>query len=746
MSDDVRDPVQSALDELRAFGLLIDAIDFGAPKRGTVHRVDVEGQKKGKRAGWYVCHELRLDDGRMVVVGSYGIWEGDRNNAQKLKLRGAKLDDGARLKIKKRQQDLAAQAEVAEAELARETAARAKEIWEKLPFSGASSAPYLVRKSVAAYGLCRGRDGILVVPLRNAAGMLTQLQFINTDGEKKFLTGPGKHGSFHLIGTVANEQPLIFAEGYATGASIHMATGWPVVVCIDAGNMLEVAKRLRSVYPAARFVFAADDDHEKKRNTGREIVTEGAKRFRGAVVFPRFNDPVGRTDFNDVHMEQGLEAVAEQLHAIVTPTLPAGADQTHDSWIRTLVYTDKGDLKPMVRNVMTVLLNHPDWKRVFAFDAFTKRIVKKVRPPLTDLQLDENGMPPKDWWKDGWLRDVDEIETAAWFGESHTFASAIPTSIAREAILAVAERRLFHPVRDYLDSLKWDGEDRLAEFFSDYCNVPRSETIAGFAKNFFIQAVARIYDPGCKADLMLVLEGEQGARKSTLAATLAGIGAYADVGTGPSDKDFFQIIQGVWLVEISEMASFAKAENSHIKRAISVAIDRFRKSYGHNVEDFKRECVFFGTANNSDWQKDETGGRRYMPVWVGEIDIDGVKQVRDQLWAEAVHRYSKGEPHWILPEGASQAQDDRHVSDVWTEPVVRWLNGKRQSSLDTNQGMAKEVVTVSQVLTWALDVEIKKQDRSAQTRVGNILNRLKWTKKQRRSDGVREYHRPKETT
>lgn len=716
------DPVQSALSEIRAFGLLVDRLEFGAPPGKKAWRVDVEGQKRGKRAGWYICHEVLLGNGQRVVVGGYGIWEGDRNNAQKLKvLGGAKLDDEARAKIKLRQKQAAADAEAAEEELKAATTAKANDIWKKLPSRGDS--PYLTRKGVSAYGLGGGRDGVIVVPARNTAGVITQLQFIYPDGDKKWLNGPGKQGAFHLIGTVVEEHPLVFAEGYATAASIHMATGWPVLVCFDAGNMLEVAQRLKSIYDNVRFVFAADDDHEKKRNAGREVVTEGAKRFRGLVVFPRFKDPAGRTDFNDVHVEQGLEAVREQLQVHLTPKLPSGDKAT---WAAELVFGRDGALAPMVNNLLVVFQNDPRWAGVFAYNEFAKRIVKRREPPYGGGA--------------GWMRDTDEIETAAWFGRANTYAANIPTTIARQACIAMAERNPFHPIRDYLSSLKWDKTDRLPTFFTDFCGVTKqTDVTSAFARNFFIAAVARIFQPGCKSDLMLVLEGEQGARKSTLASVLAGIGGYADVGTAPSDKDFFQIIQGVWIAEISEMASFAKAENSHIKRAISVAVDRFRKSYGHNVEEFARECVFFGSVNNSDWQRDETGGRRYMPVWVADIDIDGVKAVRDQLWAEAVFRYQSGEAWHILPEGAKLEQEKRYLEDVWMEPVSRWLDTAPLS------GKLREKVTVSDVLRFALDMEAKKQDRSAQTRVGNILARLKWVKRQRKSDGVRVYHRPEQS-
>lgn len=313
--------------------------------------------------------------------------------------------------------------------------------------------------------------------------------------------------------------------------------------------------------------------------------------------------------------------------------------------------------------------------------------------------------------------------------------------------MAVAEESPFHPVRDYLDGLEWDQTERLPTFFADFCEVPQSEFSAAFAHNFFVQAVARIYKPGCKAQLMLVLEGEQGRRKSTLAEVLAGPENYVDLGASPSDKDFYQIIQGKWLIEISEMASFARAETSMIKRAVSVAVDHFRQSYGRNAESFPRECVFFGTVNNSDWQRDETGARRYMPLWVGDINIDAITDMRDQLWAEAVAKFRDGQPWHVLPKEAKDQQESRYLEDVWAESIHHWLDGHgRFDQYATNMPAKIQTTTCSEILWRAVNVEQRRQDRASQTRVGNFMRRLGWERKRKRvgKTMIWQYIRPTE--
>lgn len=730
------DSIQNALSQLQAAGLLVNELRIDTPRPV---RVDVEGHRKGKKAGWYWCHWHRLDNGDEVVVGAFGVWQGTDNNAQKIKLKGQKLDSADRERIRERQAALRKKHEEQEAELAREVGQRASDIWQKLPVAEHSA--YLQRKKVPAYGLKRGRDGTVVMPLRNAAGVLCQLQFIDEAGQKRFLTGPGKKGAFHLIGEPADDAPLVFCEGYATGASIHRATRWPVVVCVDAGNLLPVSKALRPRYPSVRFLFAGDDDHEKLNprtgdpdNAGRTKALAASRHFKCPAVFPRFDDPRGRTDFNDLDVEQGAEAVRDQLHqrnVPATPALPQAGDSA-EPWAQDLVWQDRGGLKPMVHNAMVVLEHHPAWKGVFAFDEFEKRVVLRKPGPYS-------GSLP------GILKDRDEIEIAAWFGRPDRFGIAMSSQAIHEAVYGVASRYPFHPVRDYLEGLEWDGTERLPTFFSDFCNAQQSEVTAAFSLNFFISSVARIFRPGCKADLMLVLEGEQGARKSSLAQTLCGSDWYVDVGTSPTDKDFYQLIQGKWIVEISEMASFAKAEVSHIKRAVSVAIDHFRVPYGRNVESFPRECVFFGTSNDSDWQRDATGGRRYMPVWVSDVELDAVESVRDQLWAEAVVRFNRSETWHELPESAIEEQDLRYLEDIWAEAIYKWLEGKLDSDR-YGAGVPCQIMTAttSEILCRALELDRKKQDRQAQMRVGNIMRRLGWTRCQRRQGKTRiyEYRRP----
>lgn len=731
------EPVEHALRQIQGHGLIVDAEGFKVDSK--LHPCDVEGFKKGKQNGWYIASWFRMpESGQEVVVGACGYLDGVDNVSINLSLKGVTLTPEARERLKRVRKEMREQQVADQERRLPEVAAKAKGIWDKLP--ACKGSPYLERKRISAFGLKAGRNGAVVMPLRNIAGALTQLQFVQPDGSKRFLSGPGKKGSFHLVGEVRDDVPVVFCEGYATAASGHQATEWPHVVCVDAGNIAAVMAAWRSRYPGRVFLIAGDDDHEKLNrrtglpmNAGREKALAAAAKFDAVVVFPRFADPAGKTDFNDLHVAEGLKAVREQLLAAQQPTTPglapAGAGrQGGDAgdWELELVRGDKG-LKPMVHNIMLVLEHHPAWQGVLALDTFAQQVVKRRPPPYGG--------------KVGPVEDADEIQIAAWFGRKDTYRLQVATGTAHEAAVAVAQRHAFHPVREYLQGLEWDGTTRLESFFPDHCNAADDEATRAFGRNFFISAVARIMRPGCKADLMLVLEGQQGARKSSLAVALAGEPWYVDVGTSPTDKDFYQLIQGRWLVEISEMASFAKSETSHIKRSVSVATDRFRPPYARNPMTFPRQCVFFGTSNDSDWQRDATGGRRFMPISVADVDIEAVVAVRDQLWAEALHRYEQGESWHELPDLARDYQDERYLEDVWAESIYKWLQGKREDSCYAS-GVAARIrsTTVSEILRRALDMDTKKQSRQDQMRVGQLMTRMGWQRKQVRMDGLRVWH------
>ncbi len=197
-------------------------------------------------------------------------------------------------------------------EKADDAAANARRIWQSA--AEPDGCPYLERKGVNPYGLRKLSDGRLVVPLRNAAEELVNLQFIAAAGEKRFLKWGRKAGMYHLLGEVASAVVLVVSEGYATAASVHEATGLPVAVAFDAGNLLKVAQVLVGLHPAVRLLIAGDDDTSTPGNPGRTKATAAARAVNGAAVFPA-DLPDGGTDFNDLHQSRGLDAVRSIIQA-----------------------------------------------------------------------------------------------------------------------------------------------------------------------------------------------------------------------------------------------------------------------------------------------------------------------------------------------------------------------------------------------------------------------------------------------
>ncbi|HUX79473.1 MAG TPA: DUF3987 domain-containing protein [Alphaproteobacteria bacterium] len=265
---------------------------------GQIHRFSNHG--KGKKDGWYVYHDM---------AGAFGDWSQNIQGKWSLKAESLPSQDKEHFveQIEKAKQD----AEEERVRKYEETATLALEKWDTLSEIGTS--PYLLKKKVEAFGV-RFRNDILVVPLKDIGGKLWSLQWIKPDGTKRFLTGGRKRGCFHSLGVLEDGKPIIVVEGYATGASVHMATHQAVVVAFDAGNIEPIIEELKKAYPKSPLLIAGDDDIGRERNTGRQKAEQINQRYSCSLVFPQFkNTETKPTDFNDLHVLEGLSMVKEQL-------------------------------------------------------------------------------------------------------------------------------------------------------------------------------------------------------------------------------------------------------------------------------------------------------------------------------------------------------------------------------------------------------------------------------------------------
>jgi putative DNA primase/helicase len=253
-----------------------------------------------------------------------------------------------------------------------------------------------------------------------------------------------------------------------------------------------------------------------------------------------------------------------------------------------------------------------------------------------------------------------------------------------------------HPVRDYLGALAWDGVARIETWACRYLGAEDTAFNRNVGALWLISAVARIFRPGVKAD-MLVLEGPQGARKSTALKILAGENWFTDELPDLGSKDAAMHMQGVWIIEIAELDAIGKAEVSRIKAFLTRTTDRFRPPYGRYTIEVPRQCVFAGTVNPDTYLRDETGNnRRFWPVRCVTIDIDALARDRDQLWAEAVARFRADAIWWLdTPEvvaAASAEQDKRYQADVWGDLIDHWITYEVRTVADGGYGPPRKGV------------------------------------------------------
>jgi putative DNA primase/helicase len=314
------------------------------------------------------------------------------------------------------------------------------------------------------------------------------------------------------------------------------------------------------------------------------------------------------------------------------------------------------------------------------------------------------------------LRDDDEVSFALYMQRRIGLAKMTP-QVVGQALREYARRRARDHMVDWLGRLTWDGVERCAGFLSCVYGAPDSEYIRAASGNFWKSLGARAIKPGCKVDTMLVLEGVQGLRKSSSLRALVGSDLFAEASEAPTHKDFFLSLQGKLLVEVAEMDTFSRSEVTAVKRVLSCQIDRYRPPYAKAPQDFPRRGVFVGTTNRDDWQRDETGGRRFWPIRCVKVDLEYIETHREQLFAEAVHRVLAGEAWWEMPQAATEAEQAARLSeDAWDSSVAAWLDALPSGA---------EVKTAD-VLAHALGLEPVHMGRSAEMRVAQSMRRLGW--------------------
>ena len=290
----------------------------------------------------------------------------------------------------------------------------------------------------------------------------------------------------------------------------------------------------------------------------------------------------------------------------------------------------------------------------------------------------------------------------------------------RQAVSYVATHDRRNCLKDLLDALpEWDKIGRCDAFFVDCFGCEPGKYASAVGGNFWKSIVARALRPGCKFDNMVILEGEQGIRKSTACLAIVGPSFFMEAHENVMSKDFYISMQGKWLVEVNEMDSFSRAETTKVKSVISCTNDRYRAPYERAARDHPRQNVFIGTTNRDDYNKDETGFRRGWPIRCTEIDVELIKQNRGQMFAEAIARLKAGEKWWLMPgEETRIEQEARYAEDPWSEPVGKYLASVREA-------------TAADILTNALAIPVGKQMRQDLMRAVSVMRICGWKKANR---------------
>jgi putative DNA primase/helicase len=357
------------------------------------------------------------------------------------------------------------------------------------------------------------------------------------------------------------------------------------------------------------------------------------------------------------------------------------------SWRSALAVRKNGEPIPDERNVMLALEKAPELVGMLQYDAFADQI-RMFRPPPWPPYL---RMPVPQWTPKTWS-DSDRIELQIWL--QHQGLAVSRASVVQDAVIAVAQRSRFHPVEEYLTQVRqrWDGIARLDRWLIHYLGADdghalRTKYLRWVGAKFLIGAVARIMVPGCQMDTILVLEGPQGLGKSSVVRVLFGDWC-ADVAHDMGGKDAAILIQGIWGGELSELTALAKSQVEATKAFISRRIDRYRPPYGRNAIDRPRQTVFIATTNECEYLQDPSGGRRFWPTDCRKIDLDALRQDRDQLWAEATQRFRDGEA-WYLEHDAEalvfHEQEHRRLISPLETQVLAYTDRMRsegQSRLD----------------------------------------------------------------
>lgn len=392
-------------------------------------------------------------------------------------------------------------------------------------------------------------------------------------------------------------------------------------------------------------------------DTGKEKSDQDKASFKAMEEFATKDNAVKHQIADEKFAEAKFDFAAD---------LPEDTE-ADDTWIEQLEANTKGEYNNSATNINLIVQNDKYLKGAFKLNMFDAKryILRSV--PWRKIEAEEP------------MRDVDYSGVRNYIECVYGIVSSQKID---DALALDVEKHSFHPIQEYLNSLKWDEVPRVDTLLIDYFGAADNSYTRAAIRKTLCAAVTRVFHPGAKFDMVLVLVGKQGTYKSTFVRKL-GMDWFSDTFSTFQGKESFEQLRGAWLVEMAELSGLKKAEVETIKQFISKCDDMYRPAYGRTVETYKRQCVFFGTTNDSDFLHDPSGNRRFNPV---NIDFDkATKSVRDdltqyevdQIWAEAYYLVKQGEKLYFDDEEselAKESQTEHSAVDERTGLVEQYLN------------------------------------------------------------------------
>lgn len=404
-------------------------------------------------------------------------------------------------------------------------------------------------------------------------------------------------------------------------------------------------------------------------------------------------------------------AAAENVHSLEDARRAEERRAITAKILSQLSKSDKGSPHASISNIILILSQDPVLQGMVGMNDFTGSPVLHRAPPVPlDGQPEMPGPYPRLWNK----ADVSLVQSYL----QRVWMHGAGRDDTEDGMHAVASMCRFHPVRDWLATIVWDGKPRLDTWLMQCFGAKDTPYTKAVSAKILIAAVRRVRSPGCKFDHMMILEGAQELGKSTCIRRLAGDPWFTDSLPAALDgKDAAIALQGVWIVEFAEIEQLIRADVETIKAFLSRLVERYRPPYGRQMVERPRQFIPIGTTNSDDYLRDATGNRRFWPIRCQFADVEKLLAIREQLWAEAAAREAAGETHWLddadVKAAAAVVQAERMQDDIWTERI------REYTAMHTE-------IYLADLLRDGLHMPVERHGRREQMRVAAVLRQDKW--------------------